>query len=88
MLSRPASQITIGEIVAVLETGPELVDCQRSPEICPRSKTCITRNVWEQASEAMYNVLYGITLDQLASSARECPEGGTHRTDLNATAAI
>ena len=59
MLSKPPGEITIGEIVKVLEEGGiELTVCIQEPDSCERSDTCLTRKVWEEASTAMYDILY------------------------------
>ena len=59
MLSRPPGEISLGEIVKVLEEGGiELTVCIQKPDSCERSDTCLTRKVWEEASTAMYDILY------------------------------
>ncbi len=64
-LSRPASEINIGEIVRVLEGGTALVDCGVPGEQCERAGNCPTRDVWVQAANAMYDVLTQMTLEDL-----------------------
>ena len=62
MLSRPPENITVGEVVKTLEGGTNLTVCVESPEKCERSPDCVTRDVWEAASKAMYDKLDSMTL--------------------------
>jgi Rrf2 family transcriptional regulator, iron-sulfur cluster assembly transcription factor len=65
MLARPPEDITIGEIVALLEEGTSLVDCSDRPESCERAGICLTRDVWLEAAKAMFDKLNSITLADL-----------------------
>ena len=65
-LAKPASEITVGEIVALLENGSALVDCASDRTICDRSAVCPVRLVWQEASEALFGVLNKITFADLA----------------------
>src|SRR4030042_1950504 len=38
LLAKPPDQITVGEIVALLEEGINLVECTENPEVCDRSQ--------------------------------------------------
>jgi Rrf2 family iron-sulfur cluster assembly transcriptional regulator len=62
MLSRPPENITVGEVVKVLEGGTNLTVCVDNPDNCERSPDCVTRDVWEAASKAMYDKLDSMTL--------------------------
>ena len=65
MLARPPEEITVGQIVKVLESGIELTDCIENPGECERSGRCLTRIIWEDASKAMYDNLNSITLSKM-----------------------
>ena len=58
MLSRPPDEITVGEIVRVLEGGIDLTGCIQEAGLCERSNSCLVRKVWEEASNAIYKTLY------------------------------
>ncbi|MBW1641654.1 MAG: RrF2 family transcriptional regulator [Deltaproteobacteria bacterium] len=58
MLSRPPEEITVGEIVRVLEGGIDLTGCIKEVDSCERSSNCLMRKVWEEASSAIYETLY------------------------------
>jgi Rrf2 family protein len=62
MLSRSPETITVGEVVKVLEGGTNLTVCVENPDKCERSPDCVTRDVWEAASKAMYDKLNSMTL--------------------------
>ncbi len=65
MLSRAPDEITVGEIVDVLEGGINLTDCVGNPEVCEKYEDCLTRGIWEEATKAIYEKLNSITLAQI-----------------------
>ena len=65
MLSRAPDEITVGEIVDVLEGGINLTDCVGNPEVCEKHKDCLTRSIWEEATKAIYEKLNSITLAEI-----------------------
>jgi Rrf2 family protein len=70
-LSKPPEEIRVGEIVALLEGGINIIDCSTSPESCERSEACVTRELWTETAKAMYEKLNAVTLyDLLASGKR------------------
>jgi Rrf2 family protein len=64
-LTRPPADITVGEIVALLEEGDTFLDCSKRPEACERAGLCLTRDVWREAAQAMFAHLNTITLADL-----------------------
>src|SRR5512143_1757105 len=52
VLARPPEEITVGEIVALLEDGAGLVECVEHAELCGRSQSCPTRLIWQEAAKA------------------------------------
>jgi Rrf2 family transcriptional regulator, iron-sulfur cluster assembly transcription factor len=78
VLTRPPAEITVGEIVALLEEGDSLVECAERSSICERSSTCPTRLIWQEAAQAMFDKLNTITLADLLhqgqARAEESPE--------------
>jgi Rrf2 family iron-sulfur cluster assembly transcriptional regulator len=67
MLARPPEEITVGEIVALLEDSASLAACSDNPMICDRSSVCPTRDIWREAAQAMFDKLQSITLADLLS---------------------
>ena len=64
-LTRPPEEITVGEIVALLEEGASLVECTGDAAVCERSPACPTRWIWQAAAKAMFDKLNTITLADL-----------------------
>ncbi len=61
-LSRSPAEIKLLEILEATEGSLYITDCIKSPEICHRSKDCIARKIWEEASEKFIEVFNSITL--------------------------
>ncbi len=70
MLTKHPRQITVGEIVALLEGGSFLTSCLKNPAQCDRLDECLTRYVWLEASEAMFSRLNQITFADLLASGK------------------
>lgn len=69
ILTRPPEEISVAEIVALLEEGASLTECAEHAEVCERADFCPTRLVWKEAAEAMFDKLQTITLADLATKA-------------------
>ena len=65
MLAKPPEEVTVGEIVVLLERGLELTACTDFPAHCERAETCVMRLLWQQAAEAMYLKLKEFTFADL-----------------------
>lgn len=74
-LTRSPEDISVGEVVQVLEGQPSLVECA-GDEPCERSSECLTRCIWQDASEAMYAKLNSITFADLVHDRYLCPTDG------------
>jgi Rrf2 family protein len=70
ILTKPPEQITVGEIVALLEDSSCLVECCEDTSVCDRADLCPTRGLWKEASEAMFDRLAAITLADLVEKAK------------------
>ena len=71
-LARAPEEITVGEIVALLEEGTSLAECSHNDKACERSQTCLTRWLWKEAGRAMFDKLYSITLADVMNGAEAC----------------
>ncbi|MGD8835371.1 MAG: Rrf2 family transcriptional regulator [Desulfobacteraceae bacterium] len=58
-------KITVGQIVRLFEGQTDLVVCVSIPEKCNRADDCRVRKVWKEATEAMYEKLDAITIEDL-----------------------
>ena len=53
MLAKPAKEISVGDIVKVLEGTDSIIDCAERDNvcgICNRAGECLTRFIWEETS--------------------------------------
>lgn len=75
-LARPAEDITLGEVVRLMEGGITLtVCCGEKANDCPRKEGCLTRRAWVQVSSTLESELDSITLAALLHGGDVCPEG-------------
>ncbi|MCP5105270.1 MAG: Rrf2 family transcriptional regulator, partial [bacterium] len=65
VLKKPPSQITMLEIVEVLQGSIELIECTKQPSACHRMNKCATRPVWKKMQEAQEEVLRSFTIQDL-----------------------
>ena len=72
MLAKPPYRISIGQIVKVLEGGIQLSNCLESIDVCNRSSSCLTRNIWREATKAMCDKLNSINLSKAIETVKRC----------------
>jgi Rrf2 family protein len=65
VLSRPASQIKLLDIIETLEGDMCLVDCVKKPDMCDRSSECVTRDIWDEMSGLLTEFLGSLTLEDI-----------------------
>ncbi|MEW6397872.1 MAG: Rrf2 family transcriptional regulator [Bacillota bacterium] len=73
-LARPPEEITVGDVVRILEGPIAVTDCTvpgTGIEQCGRAEGCVARGVWERVSESIARVLDSITLADLCREAGE-----------------
>lgn len=71
MLAVPPEQISVGEIIRVLEEGQPLVECVKYKPTCPQAEDCLTRRVWMEAGNAMFEKLDSILFSELLKHAEK-----------------
>ena len=66
LLNRAADQITLNDIISVLE-GPcgNLVDCVNDANSCSKTGTCVTREIWTLLGNKIEEILSEYTLASL-----------------------
>jgi len=69
-LSRPAREITLAEIIEVLEGPLSLTDCPNDAGCCGHPESCALQDLWQEASQALIGVFGNITLAELAERQR------------------
>jgi len=75
MLNKSPQEITVGEVVALLEGGSSLIQCAQDPDACDRVENCVTRYLWIEASNAIFERLSTITFaDLIMLENKECKD--------------
>lgn len=64
-LARRPSEITLKEIVEVLEGPICIVECVDNPSVCKQAQTCATRDIWSEASKRIMQLLESVTLENM-----------------------
>lgn len=64
-LARPASEISVGEIILAFESTTVLLDCLARPDVCVVQPSCRLRGVLAEAERRMMSYLKGVTLEEL-----------------------
>jgi len=64
-LSKLPQEIKLIEVVGLLEGSTAPVDCVNDPKVCPRSDSCVTRDIWNEMKKAIDGVLESKTLQDL-----------------------
>lgn len=70
-LARSPEEITVGEIVALLEGGSRITDCAENPEVCDRAEICSTRKLWVETADVLFGKLNNVTLSDLMKKKGE-----------------
>jgi Rrf2 family protein len=69
-LTRPAHQISLKEIIQILEGSLAPVECVDNPECCKQVPVCFSRDAWGKLKVEMERVLDSITLQDLIDSQK------------------
>jgi Rrf2 family protein len=74
MLAVSPDDISLGQVVRLFEGQTDLVACVGGPEQCARASHCKVRNIWVEATQALFDKLDGVTISDLvqASDAEGC----------------
>lgn len=73
VLKRDPGNITVGDIIRVLEGPIAPVECvnETDPEACNRADYCVTRKIWSEVRDSIIKVLDSHTLEDLVKESRE-----------------
>lgn len=64
-LAKPTREITMKDILLVLEGSICLVDCTEKPLVCERSNDCLVREIWSEVTGKMLAALESFTLESM-----------------------
>ncbi len=70
LLGKPASEISMREIVELLEGDLNLVDCVGNADVCYKTTICASRELWNEMSSVLVDFLGKYTLEDLAVKSR------------------
>jgi Rrf2 family cysteine metabolism transcriptional repressor len=70
-LAKPPSEISLIEIIHIMEGSTAPVECVDDAQICSRSDFCVAREVWAEMKKATDTVLESVTLQDLLQRQKE-----------------
>lgn len=73
-LAKDPSDIKMIDIIQLFEGSIALVSCVDDPDLCDRSSSCVTRDLWSELKDAMNDVLESKTLRDLINQKKEKDE--------------
>jgi Rrf2 family cysteine metabolism transcriptional repressor len=69
-LAKKPGDIRLSEITRMLEGSLAPVECIDNPEVCKRSGSCATRDIWSELRDVMDDFLATTTLQDLAEKQK------------------
>lgn len=69
-LARPATDITMFDVLDAMEGGVTLNPCVASPHTCPLSDACPAQRAWTDATRVLVSHLQSVSFSALAGSDR------------------
>lgn len=68
VLAKPSSEISVGEVISVVEEPLNPVAClDKGSSGCERESSCTTQNVWKGLAEKISEFLNSISIEDLCS---------------------
>lgn len=74
-LVRKPEQYTVGEILCLTEGSLSPVECAGAGGTCKRQEKCASQILWKKLNDAIYQVVDGVTLKDLALWQKELNSG-------------
>jgi len=71
-LARPASEVSVADIICAVEEPIDSTQCA-GRENCQENKRCMTHDLWEELNHTVYGFLSTVTLAQLVEKQRTRP---------------
>ena len=75
-LVRKPEEYTVGEILRLTEGSLSPVECAGANGICKRQEKCASQILWKRLNDAVYQVVDGVTLEELMSWQKELNHDG------------
>ena len=70
-LAKHPSGITLNDLIEVLEGPLNLIECLGDPTACQKVASCVTRDIWNEVSQAIDRIFKSITLEDMVNRKRE-----------------
>lgn len=81
-LSRPASRISVWDVVDAVEDSPKLIGCLGDENYCAGAASCAMKDVWQRAQDAMQRELAGASLEEITGRSAEMASAAAGSHDL------
>jgi FeS assembly SUF system regulator len=65
MLSRPANEISVAEIIQAMDGPIGMTECSITPGLCTQESNCTVRANWQRINRIVMQSLEQITLDEM-----------------------
>jgi len=77
VLAKPSADISVGEVIAVVEEPMNPVACLDDDALkCARASSCITQRVWRGLAEKIAEFLNSVSIEDLSREAKAAAAGG------------
>jgi len=70
-LAKHPSEIYLKDLVETLDGPLNLIECLKDPKVCQKAPYCITRDIWQEVSEAIDGVFHSVTLEEMVHRKKE-----------------
>ena len=68
-MDRPASDVSVAEIISAIEGPIAMTECSVEVGLCSQEAVCSLRSNWQRISSAVARAMEGVTLDQMSRPA-------------------
>ncbi|HVV68063.1 MAG TPA: SUF system Fe-S cluster assembly regulator [Gammaproteobacteria bacterium] len=65
-LGKPASAISVAEVVTAIEGKPSLTECAQGAQLCVQEGVCAVKHNWRAINRFVFNTLQNVTLADMA----------------------
>ena len=70
-LAKHPSEIYLKDLVETLDGPLNLIECLKDPKVCRKVPYCITRDIWQEVSEAIDGIFHSVTLEDMVHRKKE-----------------
>jgi Rrf2 family protein len=70
-LAKHPSEINLKDLVETLDGPLNLIECLKDPKVCQKVPDCVTRDIWQEVSEAIDGIFHSVTLEDMVHRKKE-----------------